>query len=201
MKKLIGIVLAVVLVAGGLGGFAYANNNSHEAATGQKLIGTGVVGKAETAGSIFYNHVTFRITNPDCVEDITITQMSIISGNGTAIYEGPCVRTVPDGDGEMVPVVMDRPMEPHEVWTIALVWCMPDGDGGWLDRVTAVTQPAHSYTLELAWEAKGSCCPLTGWQEWSKYQIRPGTTPPPEKYRFRSQGPMVNMKQRVGGGD
>ena len=39
MKKvIIAVVLAVALLAGGLGGFVYANSNSHVPMTGQKLV-------------------------------------------------------------------------------------------------------------------------------------------------------------------
>ena len=46
-KRIIGIALAVVLVAGGLGGLAYAQVNGHQPMTGQKLVGVGQLGHVD----------------------------------------------------------------------------------------------------------------------------------------------------------
>jgi len=118
MKKIIAVALAVVLVAGGLGGFAYANSSSHEPLTGQKLVATSQFGSVHAYGGLVTYEALFTFTNPDCVGEITIEQISIIRGDGAVIYEGPFRRQTMEG-GEVVdstPVTL--PMKPHEVWMV-----------------------------------------------------------------------------------
>lgn len=83
MKKLIGVILALLLFAGGLGGVVYAQG-THEPMVGQKLVGSEACGKA--TGILFYT--MFILTNPDCVSQITVDRVSVIGADGTVIYEG-----------------------------------------------------------------------------------------------------------------
>ncbi|MBA7489753.1 hypothetical protein ES702_00287 [subsurface metagenome] len=130
MKKLIvAIVLATVLIAGGLGGFAYANNNSHVPMTGQKLVGWGAFGPDPP--DTFFNAV-FLITNPDCVSEITIDQLSIISALGTVVYEGPYL----DREGNLVP----QTLGPHEMRGVVLT-----------DYIDEPPVHAMGYTVEIFW--------------------------------------------------
>lgn len=143
MKKLIiAIVLATVLIAGGLGGFAYANNNSHVPMTGQKLVGWGAFGP-DPPDSFF--DTVFLFTNPDCVSEITIDRISIIQGdNGTLIYEGPYL----DRDGNPQTLV-----GPHEMRGVVLA-----------DYITEPPVHAMGYTLEIFWTGSDKIgLPLAGW--------------------------------------
>ena len=122
MKKIIAILLAVVLlVAGGLGGFAYATNG-HTPMTGQKLIGTGMLGSAVGV----YWETVFTFTNPDCVGEITIDRISIIRSDGTVIYED-------------TPWL--EPIKPHGVRTIELDEYIEEPE----------TLPPDIYTVEIFW--------------------------------------------------
>ncbi len=109
MKKIIiAVVLAVVLIAGGLGGFVYASSNSHVPMTGQKLVG---FGSCMTDGDIFFETV-FMFTNPDGVGEIAIEQVSIIAPDGTVIHEGELL----DPAGNPLPMTLG----PHEAGIIVL---------------------------------------------------------------------------------
>ncbi len=123
MKRIIiAVVLAVVLIAGGLGGFVYATNGSHEPMTGQKLVGTGLNGSAVGV----YWETGFTFTNPDGVSEITIEQISIIRSDGTVIYEG-------------TPWL--EPIKPHGVRTIELDEYIEEPE----------TLPPDIYTVEIFW--------------------------------------------------
>ena len=80
MKKIIAIVLAVVLVAGGLGGLAYAQANGHASMTGQKLFGSGAYALFQVPDGTYLEHAGgFILTNPDCVSEITIDRVFILT--------------------------------------------------------------------------------------------------------------------------
>jgi len=128
MKKIIAIVLTVVLIAGGLGGFVYATNG-HTPMTGQKLVGMGVFGPDPPDG--FFDAV-FTFTNPDGVSEITIEQISIISALGTVIYEGPYL----DSYGKPY----EDPMIPHAIRAIVLS-----------NYITEPPAHAMGYTVEIFW--------------------------------------------------
>lgn len=65
MKKIIAVVLATVLVAGGLGSFAYAQG-TYEPMKGEKLIGIGSLGSKFLHAEIYNGFWTgFLLTNPD----------------------------------------------------------------------------------------------------------------------------------------
>jgi len=66
---------------------------------------------------------------------------------------------------------------------------MPDGSEGWLPSNEAFNQPLKWYTVEIAWKAKGSVCPLTWWQRNTRQLWQEGT-----KFISHSEAPMVNMK-------
>lgn len=149
-KKIIGIILAAALVAGGLGGFAYANNNSHEPMTRQKLVGTG--GCSVDDDAFFEGVLTF--TNPDCVSEITIEQVSIIKDDGTVIHEGKLLDRV-GGDWSM-------PLGPHEGGIIVLrdyvAWHEEIDPGAFREF------PGGGYTVEIFWtKSHQQGLPLTGW--------------------------------------
>ncbi len=109
MKKIIAIVLALVLLAtGGAAGFVYAQNNEHEPMTGQKLVGGG---GCSVDGDIFFETV-LSFTNPDCVGEIAIEQVSIIAPDGTVIHKGELL----DPAGDPLPMTLG----PHEAGFIVL---------------------------------------------------------------------------------
>jgi len=109
MKRLIAIMLAVVLIAGGLGGFVYAQG-IHEPMTGQKLVGMGVYAEWTYPGGTNATMSSgFMLTNPDGVSEITIERISVFAFDGTVIYEGP-LRVKVDHEWE----VYTGPLKPHE---------------------------------------------------------------------------------------
>jgi hypothetical protein len=60
---------------------------------GQKLIGIGQLGKVSTPrGTDVRYWSRFDFTNPDSVARIKIGCISIIRGDGEAIYDGPLLR-------------------------------------------------------------------------------------------------------------
>lgn len=144
-KVIIAILLAVVLLAGGLGGFVYASNSSHEPMTGQKLVGYGFFGEhyiAELGGTL-HSHTMFVFTNPDGVSEITIDRVSIFAFDGTVLYEGP-----------LKPWPEERIMMPHEVDAVELHDYIEPQD---------LLMPV---TVEIFWTCshkKG--LPLTGWTQ------------------------------------
>ena len=151
MKKIIiAVVLAVVLVAGGLGGFVYANNNSHEPMTGQKLVGGGGCSADEDA---FFETV-IQFTNPDCVSEITIEQVSIVKEDGTVIHEGKLL----DREGYDWPM----PLGPHEGGIIVLRDYVAWHDEE-LDPEDFRDFPPGGYTVEIFWtKSHQQGLPLTG---------------------------------------
>ena len=151
MKKIIVMLLALVLlVVGGLGGIAYAQNNSHQPMTGQKLVGMG--GCSVDGDAFFEGILTF--TNPDCVSEITIEQLSIIKEDGTVIHEGELL----DRYGDPLPMTLG----PHEGGIIVLrdyvawhyglePWAFRDFSPG-------------GYTVEIFWSGSHQQgLPLIGW--------------------------------------
>ncbi len=150
MKKIIAIVLAVVLIAGGLGGFVYAQVNGHEPMTGQKLVGFSA---ASVDGDIYFEGIV-TFTNPDGVSEITIEQLSIIAPDGTVIHEGQLL----DREGNPLP----QTLGPHEGGIIVL------GDYvAWyytLDPWAFRDFPLGGYTVEIFWSGSHQQgLPLIGW--------------------------------------
>ena len=134
MRKVVIVLLAITLVLGGLGGFAYAN--THEAMVGQKLIGYGPFGYNPSNEEEVY-YTLFTITNPDCERDINVERVSIIRADGEVLYEGQPFTT----------------LQPHSVNWIRLVDFL-GVDAGDID--------CRFYTVEILWDAHSKCLPLTG---------------------------------------
>jgi len=152
MKKVIAIMLAVVLVAGGLGSFAYASNNSHQPMTGQKLVGYGACGEAffEDIGETGTVQTVFFFINPDCVSEITIDRVSIFDLYGEVLHE-------------VVPVGDDAILEPHEISAVELHdYLNPEG-------------PLMPVTVEIFWtKSHKKGLPLTGWIQTAYYIVDDG---------------------------
>jgi len=151
MKRIVFLAMAIVLIAGTIGGFAYAQSqNTHQPIVGQKLVGWGLFGDAPGAvpGTIF--NTIFILTNPDCVNQITIDRISVIAGNGTVIYEG-----VPlDFNGDQI----DTLLGPHESISTELSdYYLP------LPPDLREFPLGGLHTVEVSWTgAKGGLL-LTGW--------------------------------------
>jgi len=140
MKRIFTVLLAVVLVAGGLGGFVYAKDNS---LTGQKLVGYGFYDEhyLQAIGRTLHLHTLFVFTNPDSVSEITINRVFIFAFDGTVLEW-------------WVPVGDDAILEPHEVSGVELQNHIPFQD---------LLMPV---TVEIFWTAsdeKG--LPLIGWAQ------------------------------------
>jgi len=142
-KKVLVLVLVAALVVGGVSGVVYANSNSHVPMTGQKLVGYGFYDEhylAEIDGTL-HLHTLFVFTNPDCVSDITIEQVSIFAFDGVVLYEGFL-----DREGPVT-------MEPHEANGIELQDYI-----GYQDLLMPVT-------VEIYWTGAEEGLPLTGWAQ------------------------------------
>lgn len=139
-RKVILLAFIAALVLGIVGGgVAYAVDGVvHQPFYGDKLVGTITTGESvETFGTLqFGGHAT--ITNPDCVNAIEITRLSLLDMAGNVIMEGP------PADFTDFPETLG----PHQSLLLPIA---PD--------VGAELQVA---TLEIAWEARRGTCPLTG---------------------------------------
>jgi len=150
MKRIVFLVIALVLIAGAVGGYSYAQSQpAHEPVLGQKLIGCGGL-------SVFYevDHDTlqysrFLITNPDCIGNATNIQICIISDNGT-VYEGKLISP------------LTSPLEvtalgPHQSGVVDLIMCVvPEG-------TNLLELQAAAYTVEVTWTGAKGALPLIGW--------------------------------------
>lgn len=199
MKKVLLLLLPVILLLGGLAGAVYAVGE-HQPAKDQKLVGVGHLGEKTYPWGSIKHQTVFRFTNPDCVEEIAITKVSIISENETVIYEGPYI-DVTGPSNNPVRTVIDEPMSPHEVRNLPLFYYMWTGGGldpndltandNWLSSSDAQDTDMAFYTLEVEWEAKGAVSPLIGWQQFRRQEYRSDGT-----YRMAAESQMVNLKQR-----
>jgi len=146
MKKIIVMLLALVLlVIGGLGGFAYAQVNIEHPMIGQKLVGYGFFGEhyVEEIDRTVQLHTMFVFINPDCVNEITIDGVFILDWDGTVLYEGYLL-------GFTEPVIM----KPHEVNAVEL--------HDYIDP-QELLMPV---TVEIFWTgSQKSGLPLTGWAQ------------------------------------
>jgi len=184
-KKIIGIILAAVLVAAGLGGFAYATNNLHEPMTGQKLVGWGTLGTDDQ--NAFFKSLFF-FTNPDCVSEITIDRVSIFDLDGTVLYEGPLIAEF-TGVGQGTPYT--EPMKPHEQRFIVLYQYLCD------PGIDIRSIPCAPYTVEIFWsKSHWRGLPLIGWS-WEEVEKLDDAGNMIQSLSA-SVTEMVNMKQRVG---
>ena len=204
-KKIFIALLTVALFGAGFAGRVYAVDD-HQPVAGQKLIGMVEFGTFEFTETEHLNVMSsFVFTNPNCTEDITITQVSIIRQDSevgtTLVYEGPFINV--EGIESVEPVVrevVDRPMEPHEMSMIRLYDYMYTGLGdpddltdpaNWKTLHQAVfEQPLELYTVEIFWEAKGKACPLIGWQSSVYLHSRDG-----QEFEWLKESNMVNMTQ------
>jgi len=183
------------LVAGGLGGFAYANSNSHVPWRGDKLIGTSPFGRLQySPDERLTMHASFIFTNPDCVNKIKIGRISIIREDGTVIYEGPLLRQRQEDLEIVESTIVDWPMEPHDIWSVDLMCYMPDPgdpDHEWMNLDEALAQPLAQYTVEIFWgvHRKGGL-PLIG-----KVQTIKRTVEFEEVMESAFGTQMVNMEQ------
>ena len=185
MKRIIVIALAIVLLASGLGGFAYAQTTQHEPIVGQKLVGVGNLG-------IFYNsdHDTLvysrcLITNPDCVGEVTNICIRIISDNGTE-YTGKLLSPLTSPQEVTA-------LAPHQSGVVDLVSCI----------FPELTDPyqlqSAAYTVEVSWTGTKNALPLIGWT-WLATAAFDGTTTPPtiiENISTSTMTQMVNMEQKL----
>ncbi|MFC1907199.1 hypothetical protein ACFLW8_03840 [Chloroflexota bacterium] len=165
-KKVVLALLAVALLLSGVIGGVYAAN--HQPVDGEKLIGTGQLGVKSQME--FWS--TFHFTNPNCEDEISVMQVSIIKhdpGLGPlVVYEGPYINVKKTG-GPPVRTVVTRPMMPHEKWWISLDQYMYLGgdltaSNSWLSEQAAHAQPLAHYTVEIGWEGKGRAHSPIGWQ-------------------------------------
>lgn len=197
MKKIIAIVLAVVLVGGGFGGFAYAQSQ-HELMTGQKLIGLGGHGTVDIPGAHLFFTSHFSITNPDCVSEITIKRISIIREDGMLIYEGPLLRQEVVGVEVVESIPLTEPMKPHQREIVAVQYYFPDPDDPdheWMNRDEANALPADAYTLEIFWtKSHRRGLPLIGWSDQMKFKR---LLPDGEYMESGYRAQMVNMRQEL----
>ena len=170
MKRVAMILVAITLVLGGLGGFAYAQ--THEPVVGEKLIGYGPFGNLinEHSGEKEVLYTLFTFTNPDCKRDIIIERVSIIKADGTCIYDDQPFTT----------------MKPHSVRLIRLV--------DYLGDASSISNPCRFYTVEVSWSARSKCLPLTGHAVVFQKNSLPSSEEPYTMSKTRV--PMENVKQK-----
>jgi hypothetical protein len=172
----------------------------HQPVRGDKLVGGARLGTMMIGPNELEYSPMVGFQNPDCVKEITITQVSIIKTDWelgpTVIYEGPYIYVDEDGNREIV----TRPMKPHEQWTIVLCHYMYDGVGdpedssSWLSAPAALQQESAAYSVEIAWEAARRACPLIGGTSTTveKTNIISGET-----YNMMSRTQLVQLNQRA----
>ena len=197
-KKIFLILLGVAILGAGFAGGVYAVD--HQPVQGEKLVGVGNVGTLSLPTQKLIGNSSFTFTNTDCVNEITITKVSIIKQpfglDPKVIYEGPFIQV----GGDPYRVVITT-MKPHAIWEISLASYMYTGANpndltdpeNWLPDVAAINGYFERYTVEIEWEAGKGTCPLTGWQH------TPLTvTDLCDNVRgtFDSGGLMVNLEQK-----
>jgi len=203
MKKvalvLVLVICLVALVAGGV--TTLAQGDLHEPMVGKKLVGAGYLGYVELphAQQMQWNISHFVMTNPDCVENITIERLSIIRGDGTLIYEGPFyatygVRNETNRTVDVNNVIREEvtTLAPHDTVDVVLAFIMPDGADGWLSYGDAMNLFVYGYTVEVFYSTKG--LELIGFAEHTKLVYE-------ASLQLRTHAlwstPMVNMEQQV----
>ncbi len=150
MKKTVFlIVIALVLIAGAVGGFAYAQSQpAHEPVLGQKLVGCGGLSVFYEVDQDTLQYSRFLITNPDCIGNATNIQICIISDNGT-VYEGKLISPLTE------PTEVTW-LGPHQSGVIDLVSCVYTG-------TNLLELQAAAYTVEVTWTGAKGALPLIGW--------------------------------------
>jgi hypothetical protein len=210
MKKKVALaLLIVVLIIGSIAGGVYAAGN-HQKVHGEKLVGLVPQGYHEIGLDELIDRSVVRFTNPDCVGEIIITQVSILRGTDL-IYEGDPLSSISEPPPTPGPPITTRTpnpttLGPHESLAIPLVLYMWDIENqgefdpetvtlediqnpdNWLEPYEANLWEHGNHTVEIAWEAKKGVCPLIGWQrvEHEANGEVVGTT----------ESPMVNLEQK-----
>lgn len=159
MKKVIlAIGLIVLLTVASLGGLVYANN-SHQPMIGDKLVGYADLGSWDGLKSYSW----FTITNPDCVNDITVERISITREDGSLVYEGPLYRVLLYEDWTVMDRVQVSTLGPHEVVKMLLPYWIPGNEPGeWLSWQEALALPLNCYTVEIQCSGAKKGLPLIG---------------------------------------
>jgi hypothetical protein len=175
MKKyIIGILLAICML-GILGSSLYAVNY-HVPDRGNKLVGLGTVGSLSRDTTVAETHNTvFTITNPDCVNSIVITKVSILQGD-ILIYEGPFVQVNYGTSPPTRTVFPDFTLAPHQIARIALTDYQWKGglpveleliqdNNNWKPIGEVLGSNVLPYTVEVFWKPYDSkpVNPLSGW--------------------------------------
>jgi len=185
MKKIAFLVLTLVLIAGALGGFAYAQSQeTHQPMVGQKLVGWGLFGNAPGAipGTIF--NTILVLTNPDCVSQITINRISVIAGNGTLIYEGPPL----DFTGNATATLLG----PHQSISTELTdYYLP------LPADFRDFPLGGLHTVEVSWTGAKGGLPLTGWSYTLTANFDSGTGQIIQNLSTTAATQMINMTQTL----
>ena len=178
MKKLIGVLLAVIVVAGGLGGFVYAQTAEHQPVGGQKLVGFGALGMDTGAipPTVFYTR--FVITNPDCVGQVENIRISIVKDDGTE-YQGQLMRP---GESSSFST-----LRPHESGVIDLASCVAP------EQNDPNAWPLGAFTVEVSWTSTKGGLPLTGWSWMATARFENGTWV--DTHLTSAVSNMVNMAQ------
>jgi len=121
-----------------------------------------------------------EFTNPDCVSEVTIERVSIIRGGDEAIFEGKL--------SELPINISSDILEPHQTVHFFLMFCIPDGSGGWLSMEEALALPLDAYTVEIFYSvSQTEGLPLIGWTD--QFRGPPGAMVP------IGMVPMVNIEQ------
>ena len=123
-KRILYILCAVVLISAGISAGVYAVGN-HQQVEGQKLVGCVPLG-FQTTGDQMGAESTIRVTNPDCVGEITINKISILKGQ-TLMYEGlPLTWDIVGGPPQYIRSedTTLTTLGPHEGFAIPLVFYM-----------------------------------------------------------------------------
>ena len=165
--------------------FAYANNNSHESMTGQKLIGSGACVEWTYPGETDVNHLDtgFFLTNPDCVSAINIEHIFVFAYDGTVVYEGP-LRVKVNDEWE----VYEGQLIPHQTLQTALSYYdLPD--------ITHEVQMWYTVEVFWTWTDKEGL-PLTGWAA-SMNVVRDGDTGEAIDIIMWGTTQMLNMVQEL----
>ena len=151
MKKIIAVLLAVVLIAGGLGGFACAQGDEYGPMPEQKLVGMGFYGTEPFGDGTMVFTPMFVFSNLDDASEITINRISIFAENGEVWYEGPLLHWRDQ-------TLWTEPMEPHET---RFVQAFPPS----MPMLPDLTGPLNAITIEISWSSIEEGLALTGWQQ------------------------------------
>jgi hypothetical protein len=165
------LVLIAALVGAGIGGLVYAAG-LHQPTTGNRLSGTAAFGIAVTSENqgtqVVVENPVFMVTNTDCLNSVTIEQLSIVRADGLVIYEGPFLQALPYTDNiymdwSVVNRVQVTTLAPHRQLAVQLWALFRDGSGNWLDcEDTLTSSPMSAYTVEVFWTGGQSASSLAG---------------------------------------